>query len=208
MTLRLGAAVAFLLVALAATGAAADETADAKRFYVSGSRHYDLGEYEAALRDFKEAYRIHPDPVFLYNIAQCHRILKHYEEALSFYRSFLRRDPESPYRPDIERKIAALTDAIAKQQKEAASAPPKSAEPPPREPVKVPIEPVAPPPAAATPAVAVTPPRPQPVPVYKKWWLWTAVSAAVVVGVGVGVGVGLSRSNGAPPGSDFPGVSF
>ena len=51
--------------------ARADDTADAKRLFMSGTRHFDLTEYEAALNDYKEGYRKKDDPVFLYNIAQC-----------------------------------------------------------------------------------------------------------------------------------------
>ena len=71
----------------------------------------------AALDDFKEAYRLKDDPVFLYNIAQCYRIMNKNEEALNFYRSYLRRAPDAPNRAEVETKIAALQDAIASQEK-------------------------------------------------------------------------------------------
>jgi tetratricopeptide (TPR) repeat protein len=218
MSLRAAAVVAVVVVlAVALAGAAparADETAEAKSYYISGTRHFDLSEYAEALRDFKEAYRIKPDPVFLYNIAQCHRILKHNDEALSFYRSFLRRAPETPHRREVEAKIAALEEAIATQNKaskmppdrvlESGARPPGSAgEPPP---------PATTAPAATPPATALVVSQPAPAaertPVYKKWWLWTAVGAVVLVGVGVGLGVGLTRNGSSPAGTQFPGVSF
>jgi hypothetical protein len=76
-----------LLVSTITAGSAyADDTADAKRLFASATKHFDLAEYEAALADFKEGYRHKDDPVFLYNIGQCYRLMKgHEEDAIRFY---------------------------------------------------------------------------------------------------------------------------
>ena len=61
-----------------ASGAVASPDQDkvlAKQHYESGASHFDLAEYEQALVEFKEAYRLKPDATLLYNIAQCHRKL-------------------------------------------------------------------------------------------------------------------------------------
>ena len=79
-----------------------EANAAAKRLYISATKHFDLAEYPDALNDFKEAYRLKDDPVFLYNIAQCYRILNKNDEALSFYRSYLRRAPDAPNRAEVE----------------------------------------------------------------------------------------------------------
>ena len=80
----------------------------AKQHFESGSRHYDLAEYDQALPEFKEAYRLMPDATFLYNIAQCHRKLGHVDEALNFYKTYRRRAPDAPNREEIERRIQEL----------------------------------------------------------------------------------------------------
>jgi len=71
--------VVLALVLTSASGAvAASAVADkvaAKEHFQAGVRHYDLSEWEQALSEFKEAYRLKPDATFLYNIAQCHRKL-------------------------------------------------------------------------------------------------------------------------------------
>ncbi len=197
------------LVLLLPRVAAADDTASVKRLFVSGSKHFDLGEYRDALSDFKEGFRLNDDPVFLYNIAQCHRLLNENAEAIRSYRVYLRRRPNAPNRAEVEQKIASLESVMAEQQK-AMNAPPNHVLPPDHAAnAPTPVEPATTtPPATVTPVVAVTAaPAPNDrTPVYKKWWLWTIVGGVVVVGVGVGLGIGLSHG-GSSSGS-FPAVQF
>jgi tetratricopeptide (TPR) repeat protein len=185
----------FLTIALTLASASADES-PAKRFFLSGQKHFDLGEYADALHDFKEAYRVHEDPVFIYNIAQCQRLLGQNVDAIRSYKSYLRRSPEAPNRSEVEHKITALEE-LPVQTTPAVTTPVT-----PIVTTPVPTTPTTTEPATVT-VVAAAPPHERQ-PVYKKWWLWTAVGAAVVVGVGVGLGVGLSRSS-TP---QFPAVSF
>jgi tetratricopeptide (TPR) repeat protein len=92
----------------------------AKQHFEAGTRHYDLAEWDHALVEFKEAYRLKPDATFLYNIAQCHRKLGHIEDALTFYRTYLRRAPDAPNHDEVERRIAELeVERKAKQTKQA-----------------------------------------------------------------------------------------
>lgn len=126
------------------------------------------------------------------------------EDALNFYRSYLRRAPDAPNRAEVETKIAALQEAIAVQEKARTTpkqglAAPDSAEPPP------PPAPSPSPSATGNALVAEHAPPPARTPVYKKWWLWTAVGAVVVAGVAVGLGVGLSSSSGP---ATFPRINF
>lgn len=58
-----------------------------------GTKRYNLGDYQAALEAFKAACLAKPDPVFLFNIAQCHRQLADYGAAEKSYRAFLRVMP-------------------------------------------------------------------------------------------------------------------
>lgn len=160
----------------------------ARKAFEEGTRRYNLGEYDAALESFKNAYLHVEDPAFLFNIAQCHRALGQKEEALKLYRSFLRENTKAPesIRQNVAEIIDYLQSEIAKDQK--AEEDRKAAE------------------AAAAAAaqqqqqtVAVTreaPPRDKPI--YKKWWLWTAVGGVVVAGVAVGLAVGLTRTPSAP----------
>jgi len=190
------------MVLPASVSLAADDSAEAKRLFMSGTKHFDLAEYDLALNDFKEGFRRKDDPVFLYNIAQCYRLLKgHEEDSLKFFQTYLRRLPTARNREEVERKIANLQQVMAAQDR-ARSVPPSSTirpgEPTPDSP---PVAVLAP---APTPAVTIVVAPPPPRPLYKRWWLWTAVGGVVVVGLGVGLGVGLSQYNG----TTFPKAVF
>jgi tetratricopeptide (TPR) repeat protein len=189
---RLAVAVAALLSAAAAPARADDDAAEAKRLYMSGMRHFNLAEYEAALADFKEGYRRKDDPVFLYDIAQCYRLTKgHEEDAIKFYRNYLRAAPTAPNRDDVEKKITSLEQALAMQEN-VRRQPPSTLHPVDGSTVTV----------TSDGATAKKP-------VHKQWWLWTAVGAVVVVGGGVGVGLGVGLSGKSQPGTTaFPPVDF
>jgi tetratricopeptide (TPR) repeat protein len=169
-------ALALLLVIGGAgrAGAAAspsDPKQEAKARFVSGQSHYNLNEFPEALRDFKEGYRLFPDPVFLYNLGQCERQLGHPDEAIRFYRSFLREQPKAPNRQDVLHKIEEMEAALKAKQPEGDKAvaplePAQAAKPSPlpgeAKPALPPLpEPPKTPPAAPAPAeqkAAVAPP--------------------------------------------------
>jgi tetratricopeptide (TPR) repeat protein len=148
----------------------------AKARFISGESHYNLNEFAEALREFKEGYRVFPDPVFLFNLGQCERQLDHPEEAIKFYRSFLREQPKAANRQDVLRKIeemeAALKTKEGKVDKASASLQPAAvASPNPPVPAAAPA--LAPPAGVATePTVTpdtaeqknAAPPAPNPVP--------------------------------------------
>jgi tetratricopeptide (TPR) repeat protein len=186
-------AIAVLAVVLAGPAAAAPTNEDkirAREHYQKGITHYDIKEYAEALVEFKNAYRLVPDPAFLYNIAQCYRKLGSDVEALDFYRNFLRRFPTAPNRSEVERRIQEL-------ERELETHPPTEPRPDPR--AKNAVAPIVPPPAsgaggAGPPALAQPNPAEAPAivatpqgggdrgasPIYGRWWFWTAVGAVVV----------------------------
>jgi tetratricopeptide (TPR) repeat protein len=187
MSLRSVVAALVVMMSLWARGAYADDLADARKAYKAGSQHFNLGEYDAALTSFKDAYRLREDPIFLFNIAQCQRLLKNKREALASYRTYLANAPRAPNRPEVERTIEQLkSDVVAedeeKRRKEDAAAAAAAAAEQQRA-------------AQQAQMVVAEPPQAPPpkTPLYKKWWLWTAVGGVVVVGLAVGLGVGLTR---------------
>jgi tetratricopeptide (TPR) repeat protein len=203
-----------LLVFVALAGvASADDGAAAKRFFVSGSKHFDLGEYSDALNDFKEGYRLKDDPVFLYNIAQCHRLLNQNTEALRAYKTYLRRAPTASNRAEVERKIAAIEEAQAAANK-ATTTPPNQVLPPDAHATGEPATTTTTAPATSEPSTtsgnaltASAPPPSDRTPIYKKWWLWTAVGV-VAVGAGLGIGLGVGLSKGKSNTTVYPAVQF
>src|SRR5688572_21912599 len=77
-------------------------TEKVKRLYQEGTQHYNLSEFEEAVAAYREAYRLRPDAVFLFNIAQSYRMLKRYAQAAQFYKSYLRVRPDASNRGEVE----------------------------------------------------------------------------------------------------------
>ena len=174
----------------------------AKQHFEAGVSHFDLAEWEQALVEFKEAYRLKSDATFLYNIAQCHRKLGHVDDALTFYKTYLRRAPEAPNREEVERRIQEL-EAEQPRRKGEAKAPAEA------KPATLPAPPVeqqpGPPslstPVAGTAGLAAVSPvsenradlvqpggSTQPeatseTSILHRWWFWTTVGVVVVGGV-------------------------
>jgi tetratricopeptide (TPR) repeat protein len=187
-SLRAVAPVAALIAILALTQGVArgqggsDDTGAAKAHYATGVRHFDLSEFDEALAEFKVAYRNKPDPVFLYNIGQCHRKLGHTEEAINFYQSYLRRAPDAKNREEVERRIEELQSL--REAESATITKSKGGEPRPS-----PLSQEAQRKAAAETASSPVPTgagefgaRDQSSAttgsaIYKQWWFWTAIGA-------------------------------
>jgi iron complex outermembrane receptor protein len=200
-----------MLLLIPAAGAEEEDATKARNFYQKGMAHYQLDEYEAAILDWQEGFRLRPAPEFLYNLAQAYRLSRQHDKALSFYRKYLNMAPTAANRPEVERHIAALQKIVAAQQKVTGSPPtgamrpaetghsggnlesPRPAEPAP--PKAEPAPPAPPPPSATPPAAVVVAPAPVPPekkPITKRAWFWGAIGGGVVaVALAVGLGVGL-----------------
>jgi tetratricopeptide (TPR) repeat protein len=175
-----------LLLASAGSAAPRDQDlVEARRHYKRGMGHYNLYEYDAAIREFQEAYRLHPEPAILFNLGQAYRGAGDVAQALRSYRTYLREDPEN--RVEVERRIADLERLVALERRPPSPAPMVA---------PAPIV-IAPPP----PAIEKRPREKRAS--HNRWWLWTTVGV-IVVGAGVGVGLGL----GLPHTRSYPQVSF
>jgi tetratricopeptide (TPR) repeat protein len=126
-----GLALAALLVLACASPASAqvapsaEETArsgadeEARTLFVEGRAAFDAGRFDSAARAFRRAYSLSPRPELLYNLAFALDRLRADEEALERYRAYLDAAPESPNRPSVEARIAALERAVAERRAEA-----------------------------------------------------------------------------------------
>ncbi len=194
-----------LLLAGAQPARAADPRLDAARAHSQeGDAYYKLEKYAGAIAEYEQAYLAKPDPSFLYNIAQCHRLMGNGAEAIHFYRRFLKDAPNAPNRAVAEKHIRDLED-IASHGTSPSSppspvlvapapvSPPSPTEPPlaplPSAPTSPPSALNAPPPTSTpvstTPAVENGAPSSQDEaqPIYHKWWFWTGVGAVLVGGI-------------------------
>lgn len=97
-----------------------------KKLFEDGMVQYDLRRFDAAIALFEKAFEARPDPVFLYNIAQAHRMAGRPADAAAFYRNYLRKAPEAPNSGDVKGWIAQLDKEAAGKP---ATAPPVVSEP-------------------------------------------------------------------------------
>ncbi len=146
--------VLFLSLCFATTPALAQSDAQkqqAKDRYEKARRYYDVGKYKDAIDEYQQVYLLIDDPNMLYNIAQAYRLWDKPEEAVRFYRNFLRRSANTPLRADVEKKINEL-ERTMEERRRTATTPPTPAAP----------SPATPPPIDGVPSAAPSPPPPPP----------------------------------------------
>jgi tetratricopeptide (TPR) repeat protein len=190
-------AILLVTVALCRTSNAEDKD-KAREAYRAATHHYDFGEYQQALDGFKQAYEHYEDAAFLFNIAQCHRALGHKQEAVTFYKSYLRNSPDAPNRDEVKQIITELESALSHDKASAKREPGSTTTPGP-----LTVTPATSQPPVATTLAAPTTEKPA----RKRTWLWGVAAGVVVVGVAVGLGVGLGIQP-HPPRPTYGTVSF
>src|SRR4051812_36896889 len=132
-----------------------EDSTQAKEHYKKGTKLYDLGKYDEAIKEFEAAYEVKDEPVLLYNIAQAYRLDNKYAEALRFYRNYLRKyvsknKKDPPNKTEVEAKIADMENLIAQQNRVATAPPADTLTPGQRPPTSGPSSPVTTPPPPQT----------------------------------------------------------
>lgn len=122
-TLRLLPLVALLLSTLPARASAEDDSVRQAREHLSRAKvHYKLGEWDEAIAEFKEAYRLRSVPGLLFNIGQALRMKGDYRQSRFYYQNYLRDQPNAPNRGEVERQLAQLERLIADEEEATANA--------------------------------------------------------------------------------------
>jgi len=116
------------VVLLAASTAIAKVPPEAKRHEEAAKADYNLGSFQAAIDEWSTAYRLYPDPVYLFDVAQAHRRLGHASDAIFFYHRYLdTAPPDGEWRKASQEKIAELEELLKQQQTSRTSPPPGTA---------------------------------------------------------------------------------
>jgi tetratricopeptide (TPR) repeat protein len=102
------ALVALLALLAAPRSVLAGPTQDAAWEAEQARRAYNLGHWAEAADGYEKAYRLHPDPVLLFDRAQALRNLGRVPEALANYRAYLREMPDAQNRVAVEARIREL----------------------------------------------------------------------------------------------------
>ncbi len=147
-----------------------DEMREARSRYERGMAKYVVRDFDGAIVDFKIAYELTSEPGLLFNLGQACRLGKRPEDALYFYRTYLRQFPDAPNRRDVVEFIERL-----------------AALPPPEAAVLAPLPVLAPPTAIA----------PRPPSRRVELGLGIAFSGAALALGGGGVGLGIEADNDA-----------
>ncbi len=119
MTTR-GRTILFALAILGCSSTSAraesSERAEARKHFERGKAAYSSSDYETAIREFKESYRLYPLPELLFNVARSHEAMGQHEEAIRTYREYLRADPQNV--AEVRARIVNLQLVMEKQRAE------------------------------------------------------------------------------------------
>ena len=92
----------------------------AKQLFEKGETEYRLGEFNKALSSYQSALKQARRSSIIFNIAQCHRQLKHWKKSLFYYNLYLsdwqRQNPNKapPYYAEVKGHIRQARRAIRK----------------------------------------------------------------------------------------------
>ncbi|HUB05493.1 MAG TPA: tetratricopeptide repeat protein [Myxococcales bacterium] len=200
------------LVALLALHAVPAARAEGRELARRSAREYDLGEYEAALRDGQRAYLLDPQPAILFNLGQAERKLHDWKGAEQMFRNFLRYRPGAANRRLVEKLIGEM---VEKQRAAAAHSavpapvlivPSPIAPSPGGAPAEAPREEV---PSARAPMAAATAPAATVVRVHPRGHTlaWTLIGGAAALAVASVIGwVQVANFNSLVDRSQTPGA--
>lgn len=171
--------IAFVAVFAVTVPARADSPLEeAKALNRQATVEYDVGKFQEALDLYSKAYERYPMPALLFNIGQCHKLLKNYEREIFFFRGYLRAQPSAANRAAVEALIAEAQRQLEDQRAQEAAA--KAAEERrASESARAP---------APRPTPGETPPSP-PSPVLRLAGIGTAGAGLVAIGLGVYFGL-------------------
>ena len=137
---------------------------EAQRHVKKAQLHYDMGRWDAALAEYEAAYEISREPQLLYKMGDTYRRKGDIEHAVLLYQNYLERDPQNPFRPEIEERIKGLQRQLNRASSPAEPSPPNPFTDPaapanaPAVPAKVSAAPAKVP---AAPAPSILPPAPE-----------------------------------------------
>jgi tetratricopeptide (TPR) repeat protein len=110
------------MLALCASSAFADkgkskgaDKAKAKALYEEGLRHYNVADYDDAIKIWKQAYLIAKKPLLLFNIGQAYRLAGDCKQAMSFYDSYRQEGASADNLKDLEEAEALCTAKLAEK---------------------------------------------------------------------------------------------
>ena len=104
-----------LLTWLSVAQAQQSDLARAKEYFRAGAQAYAVGEFDAAVQAFEQAYALVPRPAVLFSIGQAERRQyflnhqrQHLERAVQMFRRYLEQDPQASRKVDAVQALSEL----------------------------------------------------------------------------------------------------
>ena len=95
----------------------AEEKKQMLGFLKAGKEAYQKGNFAEAIPFFKKAYELYPNPAFHYRIGLAHERAGHPKEALDYYKRFLKAEPDTSKRGQVEKTIERLEKQIDRRSR-------------------------------------------------------------------------------------------
>lgn len=109
-------AVATLSWLLASGAEAQDADAAARAHFQAGTDHFQVADYEAALREYEQAYALSHRPELMYNLYLCHERLGHLDDAASWLERYLDEATEVHRRAMLEQRLHTMRRRLAEAE--------------------------------------------------------------------------------------------
>src|SRR5512143_3998622 len=112
---RLSLSLALLIAAT--SPAFADAKADkakAKLLYEEGLKHYNLAEWQEAIKSWKESYLLSKKPLLLFNLGQAYRLAGDCTQAMTFYDSYQREEPNPKSQAELDEALGLCKQQLDK----------------------------------------------------------------------------------------------
>ena len=106
--------VALLLLTPALAGAGETDVELAKKYYKLGAELYKRGDYQRALSQFEESYRLSKRPELLYNMGRCREGMNQPRLAMAHYNEYLKSNPRNA--KEVRTQVTRLDQKIKKKQ--------------------------------------------------------------------------------------------
>ncbi|MFO0596959.1 MAG: tetratricopeptide repeat protein [Myxococcaceae bacterium] len=192
--------------------------AEAKSIALEGKKAFDTGDFATAISRYEAAYKIKPAPGLLFNLAQSHRKLAHFDDAISYFRRYLETNPPETQAKAVEGLIGQVEDerrvALEKEKAAVEQAEREAAEKKAREEQlqrieleskKLQVTEAEARKLQLEHALATTKVEPPPEPVTTKWWFWTGLGV-IAAGAATGIAVGVATAP-HPTMTSFPDIN-
>ena len=101
------------LASLSMPAAHAQDYAAAGQYFDAAQEAFQKGDFKRAAQQYQAAHAITKDPALLFSIGESWQRAGEAQKALDAYRAYLKEQPTASDRPEVEKRIQALQEALA-----------------------------------------------------------------------------------------------